>query len=225
YMYELEHGDLERQLAEQRGANGLFSGSGGDGIFYQGRAELAVADYFFDHGFGAGLLRTAVDAAQVSRKSIWPLLAKAVRARVLPKRFSTMAEAARVERALVNADVLKAAAANVDFEHAWFAGEAARGVAPGVLWHVSTVSIPPLYYNSFGPEKAPERTLPLLSQPLVEACIRIPSYLLIRSGRDRAIARKAFSSELPETIVKRTAKGRVDQYLRNILDANLDFIR
>src|SRR5262249_47561662 len=36
---------------------------------------------------------------------------------------------------------------------------------------------------------------------------------------------KAFSSELPEAIVKRTAKGRVDQYLRNILDANLDFIR
>jgi asparagine synthase (glutamine-hydrolysing) len=224
YMYELEHGELERGLAAQKGANGLFSGAGGDGIFYQARADLAVADYLFDHGFGAGLLRTAVDAAQVSRKSIWPLLTNAIRARILPKRFSTMAKVGRVPRTLVSADVLKAAAANVDFEHAWFRGSATLGVAPGILWHVSTVSIPPLYYNAFGSETAPERTLPLLSQPLVEVCLRMPSYLLI-AGRDRAIARKAFSTELPETIIKRTAKGRVDQYLRNILDSNLDFLR
>ena len=225
YMYELEHGDLERGLAAEKGANGLFSGAGGDGIFYQARAELAVADYFFDHGIGAALFRTAVDAAQVSRKSIWPLLRTAVRSRIFPKRFSTVAEAGRAPRTLVSSDVLKAAAANMDFEHAWFRGAATQGVPPGILWHVSTVSIPPLYYNAFGPETMPERTLPLLSQPLVELCLRMPSYLLIGSGRDRAIARKAFASELPETIIKRTAKGRVDQYLRNILDANLDFLR
>lgn len=225
YMYELEHGELELQLAQQKGANGLFSGSGGDGIFYQARAELAVADYFFEHGFGSGLLRAAVDAAQVSRKSIWPLLAKAIRARVLPKRFNPVAESGRPERTLVNADVLKSAAGKVELDHPWFTKQATRGVAPGILWHVSTVSIPPVYYSSFAPEAAPERTTPLLSQPLVELCLRMPAYLLIRSGRDRAIARKAFAADLPEAIVKRTAKGRIDQYLRNILDANLEFVR
>jgi asparagine synthase (glutamine-hydrolysing) len=225
YMYELEHGELETSLAAQRGAKGLFSGSGGDGIFYQARAELAVADYFFDHGWSAGLLRTAVDAAQVSHKSIWPLLAKAARARVLPKRFNPMTEGGRPVRTLVNADVLRAAARNAEFDHAWFTRKATRGVPPGVLWHVSTVSVPPAYYTSFGPETAPERTMPLLSQPLVEVCLRMPSYLLIRSGRDRAIARKAFASDLPEMTVKRTAKGRVDQYVRNIVDANLEFLR
>jgi asparagine synthase (glutamine-hydrolysing) len=225
YMYDLQHGELEVRLAEQRGANGLFSGAGGDGIFYQARADLAVADYLFDHGFGSGLLHTAVDAAQVSRRSIWPLLLKAMRARILPSRFNPMAEAMRVERTIVNADVLKAATRKVEFEHAWFARGATRGVSPGILWHVSTVSVPPAYYTSFGPELSPERTLPLLSQPLVELCIRTPSYLLIASGRDRAIARKAFASDLPETMVKRTAKGRIDQYLRNILDANLKFVR
>ena len=129
------------------------------------------------------------------------------------------------ERTLVNADVLRAAARNMEFDHPWFSREATRGVPPGVLWHVSTVSVPPAYYTSFGPETAPERTMPLLSQPLVEVCLRMPAYLLIRSGRDRAIARRAFASELPETTIKRTAKGRVDQYVRNIVDANLDFLR
>jgi len=114
---------------------------------------------------------------------------------------------------------------NAEFDHAWFTRQATRGVPPGVLWHVSTVSVPPAYYSSFGPESTPERTMPLLSQPLVELCLRMPSYLLIRSGRDRAIARKAFASELPETTIKRTAKGRVDQYVRNVVDANLDFLR
>ena len=225
YMYELEHGELETRLAQEHGANGLFSGAGGDGIFYQARADLAVADYFFDHGFGSGLLHTAVDAAQVSRRSIWPLLVKALRARILPKRFNPMAEAGRMERTLVNADVLKAAIGNVDFDHPWFTRKATQGVSPGILWHVSTVSVPPAYYPSFGPELVPERTLPLLSQPLVELCIRTPSYLLIASGRDRAVARRAFASDLPEATVKRTAKGRIDQHLRNVLDANLEFVR
>jgi len=225
YMYELEHGELETRLAAQKGANGLFSGSGGDGIFYQARAELAVADYFFDHGWGSGLLRTAVDAAQVSRKSIWPLLAKAVKARVLPKRFNPILEGGRPKRTLVNAEVVQAAMRNAEFDHAWFTRQATRGVPPGILWHVSTVSVPPAYYSSFGPESTPERIMPLLSQPLVELCLRMPSYLLIRSGRDRAIARKAFASELPEATIQRTAKGRVDQYVRNVVDANLDFLR
>ena len=225
YMYEIEHGHVETGLAEQKGANGLFSGAGGDGIFYQARADLAVVDYFFDHGFGSGLLRTAVDAAQVSRKSIWPLLFKAVRARVIPERFNAMAEAGRPTRTLVNQEVLNVGLTDVSFEHPWFTPEATRGVSPGVLWHVSTVSIPPMYYSSFGAELNPERTLPLMSQPLVELCLRIPSYLLIRSGRDRAVARKAFAAELPEQTIRRTAKGRIDQHLRNILDANLEFVR
>lgn len=225
YMYELEHGDFETQLVQQKGATGLFSGAGGDGIFYQARADLAVTDYLFDHGLGTGLLRTAVDAAQVSRKSIWPLLFKAVKARILPKPFNAMAEAGRPQRTLVSEDVLKDALRNVAFEHPWFTRKATRGVSPGVLWHASTVSVPPAYYSSFSADMTPERTLPLLSQPLVELCLRIPSYLLIKSGRDRAVARKAFASELPERTIRRTAKGRIDQHLRNILDANLEFVR
>ena len=225
YMYELEHGEFEMRLAETKGATGLFCGAGGDGIFFQARADLAVADYFFENGFGSGLMQAAVDAAQVSRKSIWPLLLKAVRARALPKRFSPMAESGRPPRTLVNEDVLKAGLTDVSFEHPWFTRAATRGVSPGVLWHVATVSIPPLYYSSFGTERSPERTLPLMSQPLVELCLRIPSYLLIRSGRDRAVARKAFASDLPEQTIRRTEKGRIDQHLRNVLDANLEFVR
>ena len=224
YLYELEHGELEDQLAAQHGAGTVFSGSGGDGVFFQGHADLAVADYLFDHAPGRGLLSAAVDAAEVSRRSIWPLLWGAIRMRVLPGRFDPYSE--RPQRTLIGAAALAAASpGNADEESGRIAGRAMRAVPPGSLWHVSTVAVPPAYYGSFGPEIAPERTMPLLSQPLVELCFRIPSYLMIRGGRDRALVRKAFAADLPRQTLMRTGKGRIDRHLRDLLDANLGFVR
>jgi asparagine synthase (glutamine-hydrolysing) len=94
-----------------------------------------------------------------------------------------------------------------------------------VLWHALSVSAAPAYYNSFEAGPYPERTLPLVSQPLVELCLRIPTYVLIKNGMDRATARRAFAPDLPPEIVKRRNKGRIDQHVRNLLDANLDFVR
>jgi asparagine synthase (glutamine-hydrolysing) len=170
-----------------------------------------------------------VDAARVSRKSIWPLLAQAVRTRVLGREWDPIAMAKPFSRTTVNSKVVNAARRNKDCTHPWLTPQATRGIAPGILWHVMSVSLPPAYYSSFrpaGPEaRLPARTMPLLSQPLVELCLRIPTYVLIKSGRDRALARQAFAHDLPETIVRRQAKGRADQHARNILDANLDFVR
>ncbi|MGH8139328.1 MAG: asparagine synthase-related protein, partial [Steroidobacteraceae bacterium] len=225
YLYELEHGRLEAELASERNANGLFSGGGGDGVFFQAHADLAVTDYLFDHGMGADLMRVAVDAARISRKSVWPLLYKAVCARLFPPRWDPIAVTGRPAGTLVSEDVLKSARGDRNLLHPWFTPAAIRGVPPGILWHALTVAVPPAYYNSFSDCPCPERTLPLLSQPLVELCLRIPTYVLIDSGMDRAIARRAFASDLPPQIVQRRNKGRIDQHVRNILDANLDFVR
>ncbi len=67
--------------------------------------------------------------------------------------------------------------------------------------------------------------MPLLSQPLIELCLRIPTYVLIKNGMDRATARRAFAPDLPPEVVKRRNKGRIDQHLRNVMDANLNFVR
>jgi len=225
YLYELEHGQFESELAASRGANALFSGAGGDGVFFQGRAELAVTDYLFAHGMSAGLLQTAVDAARVSRKSIWPLLWQALRARLFSKQWDPIAMANPLPRTIVSKQLIEAAKSDRNFVHPWLMQTATRGVPPGILWHVTSISIPPAYYSSFVRGAYPERTLPLLSQPLVELCLRIPTYVLIAGGRDRALARRAFVSDLPEEIIRRQAKGRADQHARNIMDANLKFVR
>src|SRR5581483_8787766 len=56
YLYELQHARFEASLAEQHGATAMFSGSGGDSVFYQARGDLAVCDFVLDHGLGRGLL-------------------------------------------------------------------------------------------------------------------------------------------------------------------------
>ena len=225
YIYELEHGATEGSLAERHGANGLFSGAGGDGVFFQARAELAVTDYLFQHGLRGGLMRTAIDAARVSRNSIWSLLWQAVRARLFEPPWDPVKLAKPFERTIVNGEALAAIKRDESFEHPWLPPEVTRGVPPGILWHVMSVSLPPAYYNAFHRGAYPERTLPLLSQPLVELCLRLPTYLLISSGLDRALARRAFEGDLPGEVVRRKAKGRADQHVRNILDANLEFVR
>ena len=225
YIYELEHGRTEGELAERQGADGLFSGAGGDGVFFQARAELAVTDYLFQHGLRSGLVRTAIDAARVSRKSIWPLLWQAVRARLFEPAWDPVKLAKPFERTIVNREVLAAIKRDESFVHPWLTPEVTRGVPPGILWHIMSVSLPPAYYNAFQRGAYPERTLPLLSQPLVELCLRLPTYLLISSGLDRALARRAFEGDLPGEIVRRKAKGRADQHVRNILDANLELVR
>jgi asparagine synthase (glutamine-hydrolysing) len=225
YMYEIEHSRFETQLAAQRGVKGFFSGSGGDGVFFQARAELAVTDYLFDHGLGRDLLRVAVDAARVSRKSIWPLLVNAVRARLVATQVHPLRMPGVPNRTIVSQDVLNAGKRNPDLIHPWFAERSTRGVPPGVLWHSLTVSAAPAFYPSLESGPSPERPMPLLSQPLVELCLRIPAYVLIRNGMDRATARRAFAPELPPEVVKRRNKGRIDQHLRDVLDANLDFVR
>lgn len=48
---------------------------------------------------------------------------------------------------------------------------------------------------------------PLLSQPVVETCLRIRSWLWFEGGRDRAVARAAFRGLLPDAILDRRGKG------------------
>lgn len=51
---------------------------------------------------------------------------------------------------------------------------------------------------------------PLMAQPLLELCLSIPSWLWLRGGRDRALARRAMDGLLPPAIATRRAKGRLE---------------
>ena len=60
---------------------------------------------------------------------------------------------------------------------------------------------------------------PLLAQPLLELCLRIPSWYWVRGGRDRAVARAAFADDLPASILQRRMKGSLQSMLYRAFSA------
>lgn len=222
YLYSVERGRLEADIAQREGATALFSGAGGDGLFYQNRAMLAGADFVHHHGLHLGLMRVAADAAHVDRIALWPVLREAIVAGLLRRKWSALEEVGRY-RTLINPEVVGCVKRGDRFVHPWLAE--VQGAPHGKLWHILSIAMPLPFYDSLGRPDDPEGVQPLLSQPLIELCLRIPTYTLISGGWDRAIARRAFAADVPREIIRRRAKGASTSSVRQIFDANIGFLR
>ncbi len=222
YTYYLEHSRFEAQLAREKAAEAIFTGAGGDQVFYQARAMVGVNDYVELHGVRPGLIRVAWDAAHMDSRSLWSILSEALfgpRARVEDPTLS----AVRETKTLLSDDLLAIDWTSDDLRSAWLTGS--EPVPSGKREHIRIMCVPPAFYDPLLPGAFPERTFPLLSQPLIELCLRIPSHVLTIGGWDRAIARRAFSSDVPREVIRRRHKGSVDNHLKHIIWSNIEFIR
>jgi asparagine synthase (glutamine-hydrolysing) len=222
YIYDLEQGPVESRVAAERAATAIFSGSSGDGLFVQARAELAVADYLRNRGVSLPVLQVALNAARITRTSVWPILRRGI-SRHLERPVRNGLSEMDVVRTLVPHAVFEAARNDDSLIHPWLAD--IQGIPPGLRWHILSVSIPPAFYNTSDRAMEVERTPVLFSQPLIELCLRIPSYVWISGGRDRSLARDAFARDLPAVIVRRTQKGAIDRHNRKLMDRNEAFLR
>ena len=222
YIYDLVHSPLEARVMADCGATGAFSGAGGDGLFMQARADLAVVDYLRHFGFRPGLLRVALDAARIQRSSIWSILRQGIRGHWRKPSRNVLSEFGG-RRAVIPREIYERARSDHSLLPPWI--RAAESFTPGLLWQIVCLSIPPQFYESFGGATSIERTPVLMSQPVMEACLRIPAYVWISGGKDRSIARRAFMDVLPHAIIRRTQKGLADQFNRRMLDSNAGFLR
>jgi asparagine synthase (glutamine-hydrolysing) len=65
----------------------------------------------------------------------------------------------------------------------------------------------------------------LLSQPLVELCLQIPTWLLLRGGRERGLAREAFTDRVPSKILRRRDKGSIVFHATETIRESEPFLR
>src|SRR5260370_86648 len=80
------------------------------------------------------------------------------------------------------------------FLHPWL--KQSRRIAPGsyaLLFGLITV-LSSKCLSPFSGSHGPIRVSPLVSQPLLEIALRIPTYLHCRFSQDRAVARAAFAA-------------------------------
>jgi len=99
-----------------------------------------------------------------------------------------------------------------------------RDALPGKAMHVAWILGIQNYLDGYARGRVHRLISPLLSQPVVETCLRIPSWLWCSAGRDRAVARDAFGDLLPQEIVNRTTKGSPSGFLQQLFDSYRDLV-
>lgn len=223
YLGHLQTTLRERELAKKIGAKAYFGGFGGDQLFYTGaRVVLSVADYLRMHGINRKLIGVALAAAHWERRSIWSVLGEAWRRQRAAVPWDDRAEIVQ-RRTLLSRSAISDARNRDGFKHPLF--EQVSRMPPGKSWHAAGLMIPTEFYDPLGARDDPEIVHPLMSQPLVELCLRIPSYVLTQGGWDRAIARKAFRTDVPTQILNRRSKGGMEENVQHIFEANRTFAR
>jgi asparagine synthase (glutamine-hydrolysing) len=217
----LEASQHEAQLASSTESDGIFSGDGGDTLFFRTPASLTAVDYVRDHGLCARALEVAFNAAYLEDTSLWSVLRDVWCYGVRRKRQHSLAEQ-RSDWGALTAEVAQSVARLGDFAHPWFAER--EQLPPGKLSQAFLLSFAPDYYDPLGNDAQPEHACPLLSQPLVELCLRIPTYILAPGPQDRMLARNAFADDLPFEILRRPTKGGIARHVKQVLHENLDFL-
>ena len=214
------------ELADELGADSLFYGVGGDNIFFQLPHILSALDYARTGIGTSNLPRVIFDAARYGRTTVWKTIGAMIRERLRPSDpFDLVTKlVAPSNRWPYLGEALLDRGPRLDQLHPLLLPD--RDVPPGKCAHILSsafLSIP--YYDHWRPQYRIERICPLLSQPVIELCLRIPTWNFTRSGVDRALARHAFRNMLAPEVLHRTSKSTPDDLYEGVLARNLPFLR
>ncbi|PAL24285.1 asparagine synthase-related protein [Sphingopyxis sp. GW247-27LB] len=194
-----------------------FSGNGGDGIFCSLYSPTPLLDRVIAEGPRLALAATLRDLSGVTGADIPTILRYAwnkyrrdggrhnVRHNTSGLRSHFVA---RMERS--------------DKRHPWLV--APEESLPGKTSHVAFLMRAHRSLELYPRAEAPPHIAPLLSQPVVELCLSIPTWMWITNGINRSVARSAFSDRLPPMIATRVHKGGPSGFSFAIYRANRERI-
>lgn len=194
--------------AERHGATAYYSGGGGDSVFCYLRSAAPGADAWRALGFKTGLAAVR-DMASLHQCTLW----KAGRL--------TLSKLRRPPRSPFHEDptfLAPGLAAVKPEAHPWFAAPA--NALPGDRERIFDLAGNQLFQSQAARGSQRPLRFPLLSQPVMEACLRTPSWMWVAGGRNRAVARLAFSDVLPPDIVNRQSKATYMSYLGAVYERN-----
>jgi len=200
-----------RRITFKQPISAYFSGNGGDNVFCSLSSGAPLADRWLTYGPGPGSIATLRDLADLTGSG---LIAVAREGWVRMRRRSG---GHRVRRDLSGLGAVGLAAAMTgDDTHPWLI--APTGTLPGKAAHVAMLARAQKSIELYPRADAPPQIAPLLSQPVAELCLSIPSWQWVHGGRDRAVARAAFTGILPELLLERTTKGSPSGFIRRVYE-------
>lgn len=214
--------DIDYNDSLVRGSNidSIWTGQGGDHLFLQTRAPLGARDYFEINGFNRGLLRALKDTCRLSGQTYLATI------RTLMSRTTTAGSglnALNRSKSVFLCSDAQSGIADDYLAHPWMA--ATEHLSPGQRFQVAALTEvlnrhrpPPGFQSAYEHH-------PMLSQPLVELCLRIPSYVHLRGGVSRAVEKAAFREVVPAEILARERKGQSTMSVLECLHRSEAFVR
>jgi asparagine synthase (glutamine-hydrolysing) len=214
--------DDRNEFARSAHAEATWTGQGGDHLFFAYPTALGASDFLRLRGLRPGFGTAIADAARVSGESYRSVVTSAVtdwyggrswistdwREPKPPPFINPEASSGRLHEYIMHPWTL-----HVD--------HLPRGKQLQIFYLAELL-------NRQRPidriELAPEHH-PLLSQPLIELCLRLPTYTLLTGGRTRGLARIAFRELVPAEILDRQTKGAVTSYWLQLIQESAGFIR
>jgi asparagine synthase (glutamine-hydrolysing) len=223
----LEHAQMVESLRRERKVAAIFTGNGGDEIFHRVPPSPTALDFLRQRGLRPQVARIILNDAILQRVSIWRVMRQIMTLRSAnavdaPQRQLARWLPAICARGLIDRDVAMSLDENPNVRHPWL--PALGAAAPGKLGQILALAGRG-YDNPFARIDGPELVDPLLSQPVVELCLRIPTYVHTSGGVSRAVARLAFAHLIPQEITERTAKGGVATHFKRLMTHNVAFVR
>ena len=210
---------LRRRLVHERGVGAILTGQGGDHLFQEAGSDIVATEYLHRHGLRLPLLRIVADTSRLAQTSVWSVLATLLGYGVFGRRFN--AYAAYDQTPLILSADARGAITRQSYSHPWV--EQATRLSAGKQRHVFNVVDCQTFY--LRPCTYAELIHPLISQPVVELSLQIPSYVLAHRGRSRGLVREAFADRLPASIAGRQSKGGTTGYFNRMLNADSAFLR
>ena len=190
------------------GVDSFFSGAGGDTVFCYLKTAAPAADAFRERGFIAGI--TAIgDLATLHRCTVFKVGQLTLK-KMLRRPRTTWKE----DRTLLNPSW----ATTTSGQHPWM--DAPPGTLPGDREKIHDLIGTQLFRDAAPRGEGCSMHFPLLSQPVMEACLKVPTWMWIVDGRNRAVARQAFADQLPREILDRRSKGSYTGHMAAIYTRN-----
>jgi asparagine synthase (glutamine-hydrolysing) len=203
----------DRNLGERSaevGAQAIFTGQGGDAVFFQMPTPLVAAELLTDPRSRREKGALLMSLAHWTRQPIWTLLPMLWRCRRSALQLSTRLPPFVSRR-------------EAPYFSPWLDGTTHLPPAKRLqMWGLANSR---LYFGESYRSRHADVVHPLMSQPLVEHVLAIPVLDLTRARRDRAPARQAFTARLPEEVIARRGKGDLTSYYGRLVAASLGFLR
>ncbi len=195
---------------DAEGADALFVGEGGDNVFAYMQSATPVVDRYLIEG-PRGAWQTVLDISDMTRTSVWTVMRlAAARWQRHDPRYVWTGDASLLSPAT------EASLATLPLSHPWL--EAPPGALPGEATHISMLLRIQGTLDAGPARHRPTIIAPLLSQPLLELCLGIPSWRWCQGGINRSLVRRGFAGRLPQRVLWRVSKGGANVFCMDVIE-------